>query len=136
MRSPVSQRQNIWFSKVTEEKNKTNTIQKYGNPVLAKLTVSSGAGTPAQISAGLVVDYDREIISYHPGLRKQISEGDVCWVDVSPELSDDGNLQMSADGVTPTTPPDYRVEKIFSTVRGKIDIFGIKQIGGNYLLNR
>ena len=40
-------------------------------------------------------------------------------------------MVMSDDGVTPTVPPDYRVDKIFSTARGRVDVFGIKKIGGN-----
>ena len=131
MRSPVRDRQKVWFSTITEKKVGIDTIQEYINPIMRKLTVSAGTGAPSQISAGLVVDYDREIVSYSKSLRSEVEEGSVCWVDVVPEIADDGSLVMSDDGVTPTVPPDYRVDKIFSTAKGNVDVFGIKKIGGN-----
>ena len=131
MRSPVRDRQKVWFSTITEKKVGIDTIQEYSKPIVAKLTASAGTGAPSQISAGLVVDYDRELTSYNLSLRGQIEEGSVCWVDVIPEIADDGSLVMSDDGMTPTVPPDYRVDKIFSTARGQVDVFGIKKIGGN-----
>lgn len=131
MRSRVRDRQAIYFSSVTEKKVGVDTVQEYGKPIMRKLTVSAGAGAPTQISAGLVVDYDREITSYDKSLRTEVTEGSVCWVGVIPEISEDGSLVMSDDGVTPTVPPDYRVDKIFSTQKGQVDVFGIKKIGGN-----
>lgn len=131
MRSPVRDRQKVWFSTITEKKVGIDTVQEYSNPIMRKLTVSAGTGAPTQISAGLVVDYDREITSYDKSLRSEVEEGSVCWVDVVPEIADDGSLVMSDDGITPIVPPDYRVDKIFSTAKGKIDVFGIKKIGGN-----
>ena len=131
MRSPVRDRQPIYFSTITEKKAGIDTVQEYSNPIMRKLTVSAGTGAPTQISAGLVVDYDREITSYDKSLRSEVTEGSVCWVDVIPEISEDGGLVMSDDGVTPTVPPDYRVDKIFSTAKGNVDVFGIKKIGGN-----
>ena len=131
MRSLVRDRQPIYFSTITEKKVGIDTIQEYSNPIMRKLTVSAGTGAPTQISAGLVVDYDREITSYDKSLRSEVEEGSVCWVDVVPEIADDGSLVMSDDEVTPTVPPDYRVDKIFSTKRGNVDVFGIKRIGGS-----
>ena len=131
MRSPVRDRQPIYFSTITEKKVGIDTVQEYSNPIMRKLTVSAGTGAPSQISAGLVVDYDREIVSYSKSLRSEVEEGSVCWVDVVPEIADDGSLVMSDDEVTPTVPPDYRVDKIFSTKRGNVDVFGIKRIGGS-----
>ena len=131
MRSPVKDRQLVYFSTITEKKNGIDTVQEYSKPIMAKLTVSAGTGAPSQISAGLVVDYDRELTSYDPGLRSEVKEGSVCWVDVTPEIAQDGNLVMSTDRVTPTVPPDYRVDKIFQTARGRVDVFGIKRIGGS-----
>ena len=131
MRSRSRDRQKIYFVTVTEKKVGIDTVQEYGKPIMAKLTASAGTGAPSQISAGLVVDYDRELTSYNLKLRGQIEEGSVCWVDVIPEITEDGSLVMSDDEVTPTVPPDYRVDKIFSTARGRVDVFGIKKIGGN-----
>lgn len=131
MRSRGRDRQKIWFVIVTEKKVGIDTVQEYGKPIMRKLTVSAGTGAPTQISAGLVVDYDREITSYDKSLRSEVPEGSVCWVDVIPEIAEDGSLVMSDDEVTPTVPPDYRVDKIFSTARGQVDVFGIRKIGGN-----
>ena len=131
MRSPVRDRQPIYFSTITEKKAGIDTVQEYSNPIMRKLTVSAGTGAPSQISAGIVVDYDREITSYDKTLRSEVTEGSVCWVDVIPEISDDGSLVMADDEVTPTVPPDYRVDKIFQTARGRVDVLGIKRIGGS-----
>lgn len=131
MRSRVRDRQRVWFSKITEKKVGIDTIQDYSKPIMRKLTVSAGTGAPTQISAGLVVDYDREITSYDKSLRSEVTEGSVCWVDVIPEIAEDGSLILSDDEVTPTVPPDYRVDKIFQTARGRVDVLGIRKIGSS-----
>ena len=131
MRSPFKDRQPVYFSTITEKKSGIDTIQEYSKPIMAKLTASAGTGAPSQISAGLVVDYDRELTSYNKALRGQVEEGSVCWVDVTPEIAQDGNLVMSTDRVTPTVPPDYRITQIFRAQKGRVDVFGIKKIGGN-----
>ena len=132
MRSRGRDRQKIWFVTVTEKKVGIDTIYEYNDPVIKKkMSVSSGTGQPGQVSAGLVVDYDREITSYDKTLRGVIREGDAVFVDVEPQLNEDGTLTMGEDGYTPVTPPDYRISAIFSTQKGDVDIFGIKKIGGN-----
>lgn len=131
MRSPVKDRQKVWFSKITEKKVGIDTVQEYSNPIMRKLTVSAGTGAPTQISAGLVVDYDREITSYDKSLRGVVREGDVVFVDVEPQINEDGTLTMGEDGYTPVTPPDYRISAIFKTQKGSVDVYGIKKVGGN-----
>ena len=129
MRSPVRDRQMVWFSTITEKKVGIDTVQEYGKPIMKKMSVSSGTGQPGQISAGLVVDYDREITSYDKSLRGVIREGDAVFVDVEPQINEDGTLTMDEDGYTPVTPPDYRISAIFSTQKGDVDVFGIKKVG-------
>ena len=131
MRSRSRDRQKIYFVTVTEKKVGIDTVQEYGKPIMRRLSVSAGTGQPGQISAGLVVDYDREITSYDKSLRGIIREGDALYVDVEPKLNEDGTLTMGEDGYTPVTPPDYRISAIFSTQKGDVDVFGIKKIGGN-----
>ena len=132
MRSRTRDRQKIWFVTVTEKKVGIDTVLEYNDPVIEKkMSVSSGTGQPGQVSAGLVVDYDREITSYDKTLRGVIREGDAVFVDVEPKLNEDGTLAMGEDGYTPVTPPDYRISAIFSTQKGDVDVFGIKRIGGN-----
>ena len=129
MRSPVRDRQKIWFSNVTEKKVGIDTVQEYGKPIMKRMAVSSGTGQPGQVSAGLVVDYDRELTSYDKSLRGVIREGDALYVDVEPQLNGDGTLTMGDDGYTPVTQPDYRISAIFSTQKGKVDVYGIKKVG-------
>ena len=129
MRSRLRERQKIWFVTVAEKKVGINTIQEYGKPFMKKMSVSSGAGQPGQISAGLVVDYDREITSYDMNLREVVREGDAVFVDVKPQLNEDGTLIIDVDGYTPVTPPDYRVSAIFSAQKGDVDVYGIKKVG-------
>ena len=131
MRSMLRDRQAIYFSIVTEKKVGIDTVQEYGKPIMKKMAVSSGTGQPGQVSAGLVVDYDREITSYDKTLRGVIREGDAVFVDVEPQINEDGTLTMDEDGYTPVTPPDYRISAIFSTQKGDVDVFGIKRVGGN-----
>ena len=131
MRSRGRDRQKIWFVTVTEEKVGIDTVQEYGKPIMRRLSVSAGTGQPGQVSAGIVVDYDREITSYDKTLRGVVREGDAVFIDVEPQLNDDGTLTMGDDEYTPVTPPDYRISAIFSTQKGNVDVFGIKRVGGN-----
>ena len=132
MRSMLRDRQAIYFSIVTEKKVGIDTVQEYGKPIMKKMAVSSGTNMPGQVSAGLVVDYDREVVAFkHDGLRGVIREGDAVFVDVEPQLNDDGTLTMGEDGYTPITPPDYRISAIFKTQKGNVDVYGIKKVGGN-----
>ena len=130
MRSRGRDRQKVWFVTVNEKKVGIDTVLEYNDPVIEKkMSVSSGTGQPGQVSAGLVVDYDREITSYDKILRGVIREGDAVFVDVEPQLNDDGTLTIGDDGYTPVTPPDYRISAIFSTQKGDVDVFGIKKVG-------
>ena len=129
MRSRGRDRQKIWFVTVTEKKVGIDTVQEYGKPIMRRLSVSAGTGQPGQVSAGLVVDYDREITSYDKTLRGVIREGDAVFVDVKPQMNEDGTLTMGDDGYMPITPPDYRISAIFFTQKGDVDVFGIKKVG-------
>ena len=129
MRSRGRDRQDVYFVAVTEKKVGIDTVQEYGKPIMKKMAVSSGTGQPGQVSAGLVVDYDRELTSYDKSLRGVIREGDAVFVDVEPQMNNDGTLTMGEDGYTPVTPPDYRISAIFSTQKGKVDVYGIKKVG-------
>ena len=42
MRSPVRDRQKIWFSTITEHKEGLDGWKEYGKPVMKKMTVSTG----------------------------------------------------------------------------------------------
>lgn len=125
MRGLKRQKQNVYWSKVTEILNDINTVTKYSKPELHNFSVSATAGTPEEISSGIVPDYDRYITSFDREFRPQ--EGDVFWIDTVPELDYAGDLILT-DSV-PTITPDYRLKKILDTQRGNIARYGISRIG-------
>lgn len=129
LRSPVRDRQKVWFSRVTEKKDGIDTIQEYTKPIMKRFTVSATSGTPEEISAGIVPNYDRYITSYDRTFNPQ--EGDLVFVDIEPALDRNGNLEIGADRHTPKTPPDYRIVKILDTKKGNVARYGIVRIGAN-----
>ena len=128
MRSRSRDRQDIWFSTVTEKKVGIDTIQEYAKPVKKQMSVSATSGTPEELSAGIVPAYDRYITSYDRKFNPK--EGDLVYVDIEPILDDNGDLIMDSDGYTPKISPDYRIEKILDTKQGKVARYGISKIGG------
>lgn len=129
MRSSSRLKQTVWISKIEEVIEEIDTVQKYSKPIMKRFTVSATAGTPEEISAGIVPTYDRYITSFDRGFKPE--EGMSVWVDNVPQLDDFGNLLMSDDGITPITPPDYTLKKILATQRGKVFRYGISKIGGS-----
>ena len=125
MRGLKRQKQTVYWSKVTEILNDINTVTKYSKPELHNFSVSATAGTPEEISSGIVPDYDRYITSFDREFRPQ--EGDVFWIDTVPELDYEGDLILT-DSV-PTIMPDYRLKKILDTQRGNIARYGISKRG-------
>lgn len=126
MRGLKRQKQTIYWSRVTEELDGIDTIKKYRNPELHCLSVSATAGTPEELSAGYVPDYDRYITNFDRSFKPQIA--DVFWIDCKPELNESGELILNESGA-PTVPPDYRLKKILDTQRGNVARYGIKYIG-------
>ena len=130
MRSPSRLKQKVWFSKVEESVEGIDTVQKYSKPIMKHFTVSSTAGTPEELAAGIVPTYDRYITSFDRNFKPE--EGVAVWVDKVPQIDDFGNLVMSDDGITPVTPPDYTLKKILGTQKkGKCSRYGISKIGGS-----
>lgn len=129
MRSPSRLKQKVWFSKIDEVIDGIDTVQKYGNPIMKKFTVSATAGTPEETAAGIVPTYDRYITSYDRNFEPE--EGMAVWVDKIPQIDDLGYLVMAEDEKTPVTPPDYVLKKILATQRGKVFRYGISKIGGS-----
>lgn len=133
MRSLSNQKQKVWFSKVEEVQDGIDTVFFYSKPELHKLTVSQTSGTPEEISAGIVPDYDRYITYHKPkyGKRMELEEGMSIWIDVEPTVDAGGNLVMEEDGITPVTPPDYTLKRIIDTKKGSVARYGIVRVGGN-----
>ena len=99
---------------------------------MRKPTVSATSGTPEEIAAGIVPNYDRYVTHYKSKSKPfNPVEGMGVFVDVEPELDETGNLVMEEDGYTPVTPPDYRLVKILDTKKGSVARYGISKVGGN-----
>lgn len=134
MRSPSRLKQKVWFSKIEEVIEGIDTVQKYSNPIMKRFTVSATAGTPEEISAGIVPTYDRYITRYKNQSCDnsiEFEEGMAVWVDKIPQIDDLGNLVMADDGITPVTPPDYTLKKIIDSQKSKVARYGISKIGGS-----
>lgn len=126
MRGLKRQKQTIYWSRVTEDLDGIDTIKTYQKPEPHHLSVSATAGTPEELSAGYIPDYDRYITNFDRGFKPQIA--DVFWIDYKPELNESGELILNESG-TPTVPPDYRLKKILDTQIGNVARYGIKYIG-------
>lgn len=131
MRSPSRLKQKIWFSKIKEVIEGIDTVQRYNKPIMKRFTVSATAGTPEEISAGIVPTYDRYITSYDRSFCDIAEEGMAVWVDKIPQIDDLGDLVMAEDGKTPVTPPDYTLKKILDSQKSKVARYGISKIGGS-----
>ena len=118
MRGLKRQKQTVYWSRATEDLDGIDTIKTYQKPELHHLSVSATAGTPEELSAGYVPDYDRYITNFDRSFKPQIA--DVFWIDCKPELNESGE---------PTVPPDYRLKKILDTQKGNVARYGIKYIG-------
>ena len=129
MRSRLRDRQKVWWVSIEEAHDGIDTYTKNKKPIRKKKTFSATAGSSAEISAGLVPEYDREVVSYDRNFKPV--EGTLLFVDVVPQLDEEGNLVMGDDGVTPVTATDYRLVKIFDTQRGNVAVYGIEKIGGS-----
>lgn len=125
MRGLKRQKQTVYWSRVTEAVIGIDTITKYSKPKPYKFSVSATAGTPEEMSAGIVPDYDRYITSFDRGFKPE--EGDVFWIDTVPKFDEDGNLVLEDD--IPVVMPDYRLKKILNTQRGNVARYGISKIG-------
>lgn len=130
MRSLKRQQQQVWFSKIHERLDGIDTIQEWDKPIMVKMTVGVSNGNPEEIAAGIVPDYDKTLV-YHKSRYKPslgLEEGMSVWVDVTPELDENGSLVMEDDEVTPVTPPDYTLKRILDTKKGDVTRYGIVKI--------
>ena len=84
------------------------------------------SGTPEEIAAGIVPDYDRYITSFNRNFHPQ--EADIFWIDRIPQISEDGSLILDENG-EPAVLPDYTLKKILDTQKGNIARYGISKRG-------
>lgn len=126
MRGLVRQKQKVYWSRITEKTQGLDRIKVYEKPVLFSFSVSSTAGTPEEIAAGIVPDYDRYITSFNRNFHPQ--EADIFWIDRIPQIREDGSLILDENG-EPTVLPDYTLKKILDTQKGNIARYGISKRG-------
>lgn len=126
MRGLVRQKQKVYWSRVSEKMDGLDRAKAYTKPVLYRFSVSATAGTPEEIAAGVVPDYDRYITSFNRDFQPQ--EADLFWIDRTPQISDDGSLVLNEDG-EPTVLPDYTLKRILDTQKGNIARYGISKVG-------
>lgn len=131
-RNSVRDRQKVWWVTIEEIHEGIDNIIKYGKPEMLKQTVSATSGTPEEIAAGIVPNYDRYVTHYKSKSKPfNPVEGMGVFVDIEPEMDEEENLAMSEDGYTPVTPPDYRLVKILDTQKGNVARYGISKVGGS-----
>lgn len=132
MRCLKRQTQEIWFSVKSMGFTGIDETSTFSKPEMHRFTVSATGSTPEDYAAGIVPDYDRYITSFDRNF--QPIEGMQCWVDVTPELNNDGTLKMTNDG-EPTVQPDYTLKRKVDTKMGTVARYLIKKNGdevGNY----
>ena len=127
MRNFKQQEQKVWFTRITEKNIGIDKVKVYAKPFMKELPISATSGTPDEVAAGIVPNYDRYITSYK---KLDVQEGDMCFVDVEPQLDASGELVMTDDYI-PVTPPDYRIVKLLVTQKGFVFRYGKSKIGGN-----
>lgn len=135
MRSLIRQTQEIWFSVKSMGFTGIDETSTFSKPEMHRFTVSATGSTPEDYAAGIVPDYDRYITSFDRSF--QPIEGMQCWVDVTPEIAQDGSLVMTEDG-EPTVQPDYTLRRKVDTQRGNVARYLIKKNGdevGSYANN-
>ena len=103
MRGRLHQKQSVWISTVTEKNNGMDKTLVYSNPQKKNISVSATAGTPEDLSAGIVPDYDRYITVFDRTFQPK--EGNVLWIDAVPEIGEDGALILDGEN-SPTVLPD------------------------------
>ena len=126
MRSLIRQTQAIWFSVKSMGFTGIDETSTFSKPEMHRFTVSATGSTPEDYAAGIVPDYDRYITSFDRNF--QPIEGMQCWVDVTPELNNDGTLKMTNDG-EPTVQPDYTLKRKVDTKMGTVARYLIKKNG-------
>lgn len=127
MRSLQRQTQELWFSVKSMQYTGIDETSVFSKPEMHRFTVSATGSTPEEYAVGIVPDYDRYITSFDRDF--QPIEGMQVWVDVTPELDDDGELSMTDDG-EPTVQPDYTLRRKVDTKMGTVARYLIKRNGG------
>ena len=121
-------RQNIYVTTQTETQVGIDRVKVYTKPKKYRLSVSATAGTPSVFQSCIVPDYDREITVYAGQLTGfNAPEGALLFVDVEPELDENGDFVLDNYGEL-TVLPDYVLVRKIAALRGKVARYGIKRV--------
>lgn len=126
MRNLIRQSQDLYFSVKTMGFDGIDEVSEYSKPEKHKFSVSASSTTVEQYASGIVPDYERYITSFDRTF--QPIEGMQVWVDVVPELNDDGDLVLDMNG-NPTVMPDYTLRRKVDTKMGNVARYLIKKNG-------
>lgn len=126
MRCLVRQTQALYFSVKSMGYSGIDEVSTYSKPEKHYFSVSATGSTPEDYAIGIVPDYDRYITSFDRSFDP--IEGMQVWVDVTPELNNDGSLTLDSDG-NPTVMPDYTLRRKVDTKMGTVARYLIKRNG-------
>lgn len=109
-------RQPFWYAlydqtveQYDEYGNQVGTSASYGNPVVTSGNISPARGSVITQQFGDDDQYDRVIVTGDRDIP--IDEYAVLWVEVEPELDENGALKVNANGDY-VTPWDYIVRRV------------------------
>lgn len=113
MRQLERERRGVWVARYEDKVPVVNELGymtgeyavRYGKPELLTPTVSPRSGNSWGDGFGIGVDCDRTLVLDRVGVG--VDEACVLWVDVRPELDEDGLIVLGDDGL-PTVQNDYR----------------------------
>ena len=95
---------------IDEYGNNTGEYEvKHGNPVKSSANISAAKGETQTRQFGENVSYDKVIVI--DDTSSPIDENSILWIDIVPELDNEGALALNADGEV-ITPHDYIVKKV------------------------
>lgn len=124
MRGLEKRKQNVWFVEKTTDDSMYEASVTYSKPIKKRVSVSATASTPEESYAGVLPSYDRYITCYDRSFK--VKEGTLLYVDVVPEITEDGSLKVYDNG-NPTVINDYVLVSILDTAKGAIARYGIKK---------
>lgn len=108
MRSLERNKINLWYALYSD---KIPVVDEYGNevgqytngylnPVKTRQRVSPNKGNSTEEAFGIMADYDRVIVTTD---NLPLTEASILWINVVPEIDEDGST---------TTPHDFKVVKV------------------------
>lgn len=120
-------KQDLWYCKRVNKYIGIDKVNTFSDIVHDKRSVSTTAGSPEEISVGLIPVYDRYITVYKRNDSYIPSEGDYVFIDIEPYINTNNELLLDDDGI-PKTIPDYRVEKLINTKKSRICLIGCSKV--------